>query len=129
MFRGLHFLSLATNTVSYLPRSDRLHSFSRKYLLCPQVWITMICLSGIFSSKSKISHRRNSFILQFSQPNMLQYPTGVILLHTSCLPHGVFFKMCFKETSFNKIDNYYYFKKDIFSNSVWERRIRWLPVP
>ena len=56
--------------------------------------------------------------MQFSQPNMLQYPTGVILLHTSCLPHGVFFKTCFKETSFNKIDNYYYFKKDIFSNCV-----------
>lgn len=59
-------LSWVTNTVSYFPVGDRLtYSFWRKYLPGIQVWVTLVCVSVLFSSKHGVSWARG---LVSSQP-------------------------------------------------------------
>lgn len=59
-------LSLTTNTVSYLPPSHRLHSFSRKCLPCMQTWIIIVFLS-FFQVKMVLHRENNSFSSKLKQ--------------------------------------------------------------
>lgn len=50
---------LATNTVSCFPSSvSSLHSLSKKYLPNTQVWIMIVCLSIVLSSKNSVTGKQ-----------------------------------------------------------------------